>query len=438
YRQRPYLFLSALLGLLCSLLVALLPALPPVLASLLLAGTTLSTAFADVVVDGLVAGKIRAQPQHAGDLQALPWGILALSSLVAFAMSGPIVSTFGPRGAFFFYALAPLALLLTVLFVPEAPVPARKMGESGWVSLRRSCRLFARTLRNKVMWRAAIFLFMSHGGVSPDIPTALVYWYTKAEGGPQFSKGFMGVVFAMGRVGLLIGVFVYHRCFKAASYRSLLLFTLLLLFATGFLDLIIITRINITLGIPDHAFVLGDTAISDAVRRLELMPILVLAARLCPPGIEATLFAFCMSLMVFGKHCGEWQGALMLHLLGVRKDSYERLWLAVVLRNLFRLLPIAGLWLLPEGGPDTDLLGEAGVEVEGLEEESERELMVVQGGRGDEDGRERDGGMGVTSLQPDAETDEGMTMSRAGKEMGGERATGLEVLSPKERELVSL
>ncbi|CAI7901529.1 unnamed protein product [Closterium sp. NIES-54] len=401
YRQRPYLFLSALLGLLCSLLVALLPSLPPTLASLLLAGTTLSTAFADVLVDGLVAAKIRTKPQHAGDLQALPWGILALSSLLAFALSGPIVSTFGARGAFFFYALAPFALLVTVLLVPEAPAAARKVGESGWGSLKRSVRLFVRTLRNRVMWRAAIFLFMSHGGISPDIPTALIYWYTKAEGGPRFSKDFMGVVFAMGRVGLLIGVFIYHRCFKAASYRTLLFFTLLLLFVTGFLDLIIITRVNITLGIPDHFFVLGDTAISDAVRRLELMPILVLAARLCPPGIEATLFAFCMSLMVFGEHCAAWQGALMLHLLGVRKDSYERLWLAVVLRNLFRLLPMAFLWLLPEGGPDTDLLGDMGVDMTGMEEESERELMVVHKMDEEKEGETGDGGMHKAGLEED-------------------------------------
>ncbi|CAI5963635.1 unnamed protein product [Closterium sp. NIES-65] len=422
YRQRPYLFLSALLGLLCSLLVALLPSLPPTLASLLLAGTTLSTAFADVLVDGLVAAKIRTKPQHAGDLQALPWGILALSSLLAFALSGPIVSAFGARGAFFFYALAPFALLVTVLLVPEAPVAARKMGESGCWRLKRSVRLFVRTLRNRVMWRAAIFLFMSHGGISPDIPTALIYWYTKAEGGPRFSKDFMGVVFAMGRVGLLIGVFIYHRCFKAASYRTLLFFTLLLLFVTGFLDLVIITRVNITLGIPDHFFVLGDTAISDAVRRLELMPILVLAARLCPPGIEATLFAFCMSLMVFGEHCAAWQGALMLHLLGVRKDSYERLWLAVVLRNLFRLLPMAFLWLLPEGGPDTDLLGDMGVDMTGLEEESERELMVVHKMDEDKEGESGDGGMRKAGLEEDGDLDD--------------RATGLEVLSLKETELV--
>ncbi|CAI5993983.1 unnamed protein product [Closterium sp. NIES-64] len=506
YRQRPYLFLSALLGLLCSLLVALLPSLPPTLASLLLAGTTLSTAFADVLVDGLVAAKIRTKPQHAGDLQALPWGILALSSLLAFALSGPIVSAFGARGAFFFYALAPFALLVTVLLVPEAPVAARKMGESGCWRLKRSVRLFVRTLRNRVMWRAAIFLFMSHvsetlarvgevrlrgvrlrgvrlrgvrlmevrlregcvsvckhllptalsywytkverkkgnlymphnstlhlalfpstvlppaviqGGISPDIPTALIYWYTKAEGGPRFSKDFMGVVFAMGRVGLLIGVFIYHRCFKAASYRTLLFFTLLLLFVTGFLDLVIITRVNITLGIPDHFFVLGDTAISDAVRRLELMPILVLAARLCPPGIEATLFAFCMSLMVFGEHCAAWQGALMLHLLGVRKDSYERLWLAVVLRNLFRLLPMAFLWLLPEGGPDTDLLGDMGVDMTGLEEESERELMVVHKMDEDKEGESGDGGMRKAGLEEDGDLDD--------------RATGLETLPMDDR-----
>jgi hypothetical protein len=44
-------------------------------------------------------------------------------------------------------------------------------------------------------------------------------------------------------------------------------------------------------------FVLGDSALITVLARVAAMPILVLAARLCPEGVEATLFATLMSVL---------------------------------------------------------------------------------------------------------------------------------------------
>jgi hypothetical protein len=75
----------------------------------------------------------------------------------------------------------------------------------------------------------------------------------------------------------------------------------------GMLDLLLVTRVNLRLGIPDHVFVLGDEAVSRAFKRLCMMPVYVLAARIVPPGIEGTVFALLMSVSNFGgEKSGSW------------------------------------------------------------------------------------------------------------------------------------
>ena len=100
-------------------------------------------------------------------------------------------------------------------------------------------------------------------------------------------------------------------------------------------------------------FVIGDEAVTDVIGRLQLMPFMVLSARLCPPGIEGTVFAFLMSLSNFGATCASWAGALLLRYMHVTRLDYGRLWLAVLVRALLRLAPLLFLtMLLPEGTLD--------------------------------------------------------------------------------------
>jgi hypothetical protein len=76
------------------------------------------------------------------------------------------------------------------------------------------------------------------------------------------------------------------------------------------------------------------------------MPVLVLAARLCPPGVEATLFASLMSIFNLGGIVGSEAGALLTSTLGVTDHDFSNLGLLVVLCNLSSLLPLPFLkWI---------------------------------------------------------------------------------------------
>jgi len=81
--------------------------------------------------------------------------------------------------------------------------------------------------------------------------------------------------------------------------------------------------------------------------RIAYMPVLILAARLCPVGIEATLFALLMSVMNLAALCSSQLGAGLTYLLGVTEVDFKNLGLLVAIANLSNLLPLPLLGWLP-------------------------------------------------------------------------------------------
>ena len=62
----------------------------------------------------------------------------------------------------------------------------------------------------------------------------------------------------------------------------------------------LVTRFNKVLGIPDLLFSLSESAIIKGVGGLVSAPLMVMAVRLCPKGVEATVYAFAMSATNLG------------------------------------------------------------------------------------------------------------------------------------------
>lgn len=76
------------------------------------------------------------------------------------------------------------------------------------------------------------------------------------------------------------------------------------------------------------------------------MPTLVLAARLCPPGVEGTLFALLMSIFNGGAIVGSELGAYLTRVMGVTDADFRNIGMLIVLCNLSSLLPLPFLkWI---------------------------------------------------------------------------------------------
>lgn len=166
----------------------------------------------------------------------------------------------------------------------------------------------------------------------------------------------VGSISAVGAVGSLLGVLLYQNAFRNQPFRRVLLLAQLLFGASGMLDLILVLRINLILGVPDYAVVVFDAAVTHMIGRLKWMPLLVLSSKLCPAGIEGTFFALLMSIDHVGHFSAAWAGGLLLHALNVTRTTFDNLWLAILIRSLFRLLPIGILFLIPSTDPNMAIL----------------------------------------------------------------------------------
>lgn len=125
--------------------------------------------------------------------------------------------------------------------------------------------------------------------------------------------------------------------------------------ATNLLDLVIVSRVNTTVGVPDECVIFGDATLTPMVRRFVMMPIFVLAAKVCPDGAEATLFALLMALSNFGVTVAIYFGSFLTVIFGVTDSNYDNLIYVVLVKALCRLLPIPLIPLLiPHGSPQEE------------------------------------------------------------------------------------
>lgn len=122
------------------------------------------------------------------------------------------------------------------------------------------------------------------------------------------------------------------------------------------LDLVLVTRLNLKIGMPDYFFAVADNAVSQMIGRLKWLPLLVLCSKLCPPGTEGTFYALLMSLQNAGLLMSAWWGGLLLHMLNVTRMEFSNLWIVVLIRNISRLVPLMLLFLVPNCDQNSTLL----------------------------------------------------------------------------------
>jgi hypothetical protein len=63
-----------------------------------------------------------------------------------------------------------------------------------------------------------------------------------------------------------------------------------------------------------------------------------------------------MSIDNIGGLTGSWIGGLLLHLLNITRTEFKNLWVAIIIRNAMRLLPLGLLFLVPRSDQNSVLL----------------------------------------------------------------------------------
>jgi folate/biopterin transporter len=346
YRRRPYLILAGLLGALSWVVLANWVDSAWEAAAAIALGS-LSVAFSDVIVDSLVVERARNESLGAaGSLQSLCWGATALGGLLTAYFSGSLLQHFSPRTVFGITAVFPLIVSLVAWTIAETRVTEA----TNWSIVGQQLQQLRQAVSQKSIWMPTAFLFLWQA--TPTAESAFFFFSTNELG---FEPEFLGRVRLVTSLASLVGIWVFQKFLKTVPYRVIFGWSTVISAALGMTTLLLVTHANRALGIDDRWFSLGDSLVLTVMGQIAYMPILVLAARLCPPGVEATLFALLMSVVNLAGLVSYESGAALMHGFGITETDFSKLPLLIILTNLSTLVPLVLLRWLPgaEAAPES-------------------------------------------------------------------------------------
>ncbi len=351
YRRRSYLVLSGILG--CLAWVSLATIVHSTWSAIVcIVLSSLSVAVSDVIVDSVVVERARNESlEKAGSLQSISWGISAIGGILTAYLSGWLLEHYSSRVIFGITAIFPLLVSVVAVMISEEKIVSEDLKRS-FIPRAQISQLWT-TIKQKSILLPTAFIFLWQA--TPSADAAFFYFSTNELG---FQPEFLGRVRLVVSCAALLGIWTYQKFLKSVPFRVILGWSTFLSSLFGMTTLLLVTHTNRALGIDDYWFSLGDSLILTVMGQIAFMPILVLSARLCPPGIEATFFALLMSVWnLAGLVSGE-GGALLTHWLGVSETNFEQLWLLVLITNISRLLPLLFLNWLPIGDPQQEITSE--------------------------------------------------------------------------------
>jgi len=175
--------------------------------------------------------------------------------------------------------------------------------------------------------------------------------------GPHFSVWFYttGLGLAGNACGL-VGLCIYSRYMTKWRYHTIFILSNALWCVVSAVNTLVFTRRNRSIGIPDHVFVLGGTVLQNVFERWTYVPGGVLLSQVCPPGMEATMFALLAGCHNLGRSVASYLGAFLLTYLKVSPSGmpheevqFTGLWQAATCQAV---APLLTLWLLPRMIPN--------------------------------------------------------------------------------------
>ncbi len=338
YRRRTYLVLAGLLGTIAWIALATIVD-KPWQATIAIALSSLSVAVSDVIVDSLVVERARVESHsNAGALQSLCWGASAIGGIITAYLSGALLQQFGIQTIFLITATFPLIVSAVAGLIAEPPTSDR----ADFSQVKQQMALLKTAISQKAIWMPTLFLFIWQA--TPSADSAFFFFSTNELG---FEPEFLGRIRLVTSVASLLGIWMFQRFFKAVPLRRIFGWSIVISAGLGLTALILVTHANRAIGIDDRWFSLGDSLVLTVAGQIAFMPVLVLAARLCPPGIEATLFALLMSVFNIAGAVSQELGAILTHWMHVTPENFEQLWLLVLVTNLTTLLPLPFVSWLP-------------------------------------------------------------------------------------------
>lgn len=338
-RRRPYMIIMSYVS--CSMWI-ILPFVPhdEFLITLVMTLSSAGLCFTDVMADSLLVEAARDEPEDKkGIIQSWAWIMRFIGGLLASGAGALCYDWFGSIQTFLLNSMVPVAIAMVAMFIPDQ----RTTEITDWRDT--SGKLWS-AIRQPMIYRPALFIFLIC--VTPGYGGVMTFFYERELG---FTANEFGMLDIMGYIVSIAGTFIYKRFLRNVSFPKIFFWALFLSFVLENTLLLLVLHINREMGIPDFVFALIERIVITLVGQFISMPMVVLGARVCPVGVEGTLYALLMSITNMGDVVSSEWGSLLTSMFGVTSTNFKNLWKLMLLCNLFDIIPLLSIKLVKGVSP---------------------------------------------------------------------------------------
>jgi len=269
----------------------------------------------DVCADSITVEYAKRE-QTKGVVQSNTWISRGIGTLVGFILGGLMYKNTNAQDVLTFSCYLPLINALSVWNIKEYNVKTKIPSLSD-------------LKQNFINQKTFIFvLFLFH--VAPNYRVFYEYFMKEKL---QYSPDYFTYLNVISSVSFVIGLISFKYYFRKFELKKVLLFAVLVS------STLRLTQIGVVLGwIPYFSIIMIDGIVESFCGQLIMMPLIVIAAKVCDDGLEGTFFSFVMSVMNFGGFIADELGALIAHILGVTKYTFDNLYILMIIGILLDLI----------------------------------------------------------------------------------------------------
>lgn len=286
----------------------------------------------------------RRNPDQKANHLPLFFGCRAAGQLVGGFFGGRIITHLSIRAAFLICAFLPLVVMLACLLYDEAPVPPRPVRSftQEWQILR------SLVCRDKVI---PMLVFVCLINATPSFDSINTFYQTDVLG---FSMDDLANFSSFSTLCYIAGLVLYSLYLRRFDPHNFFIATNFLLWAVNVSFLLVVLGLVAQWGLSVRLFCLLNFGTYSFVSEINFMPIIAIWCAICPPSLEATSITLLTAFINFSSNLGTYLGALTMLFLRVDEHQFGRLWLLLVIQNVYLILAIVGVLFVPFPDPSKE------------------------------------------------------------------------------------
>ncbi|CEM32824.1 unnamed protein product [Vitrella brassicaformis CCMP3155] len=258
----------------------------------------------------------------------------AFGNLLTAYSSGQLIEYTSKQNVFLITSAFPVLIVVAALMMREVTtLPAQMQRQTAWQQLRHVWDF----MRQPLLLPTIIYVVAYMGG--PDYDDALFFFFTNRLG---FSPTFLGSMRLTYGVAALIGVGIYQLVTKVPLKtvsrhtpradlqhektppcdKQILTWSILVSLPIYMLPILLVLGLNSRIGISNEAFLLSGGSLLEATAELQILPLIVYSCKVCPKGIEGTVFAILMSVRNAGALLSKAMSSFFTYQLGITATDF--------------------------------------------------------------------------------------------------------------------